>query len=74
MSIVVPFEQLPPATLDAVIEEFVTRDGAIHGHADIAMQTQAESVRRQLRAGRVVLVYDEETESCTIVPADQRPG
>ena len=70
MSVVIPFEQLRPETLNAVIEEFVTRDGAVHGHAEAPLDNQVEAVRRQLQSGRVVIVFDEETESCTILPSD----
>lgn len=74
MRVEIPFEQLQPDTLTAVIEEFVTRDGAVHGHTDTPLASQVEAIRRQLRAGRAVLVFDEETESCAIVPAEHRPG
>jgi uncharacterized protein YheU (UPF0270 family) len=71
MSVVIPFEQLRPETLNAVIEEFVTRDGAVHGHVESSLGKQVEAVRCQLRSGRVVLVFDEATESCTILPSGQ---
>ena len=71
MNVIIPFEQLRPETLDAVIEEFVTRDGAVHGHTDCPLDKQVEAVRGLLRSGRVVLVFDEETESCTLLPGDQ---
>ena len=71
MGVVIPFEQLRPETLSAVIEEFVTRDGAVHGHVDSSLGSQVDAVRCQLRSGRVVIVFDEETESCTLLPSDQ---
>jgi uncharacterized protein YheU (UPF0270 family) len=66
---VVPYEQLRPETLDALIEEFVSREGAVHGHEDTPMPRMIESVKRQLRASLVVIVFDDQSESCTIVPA-----
>lgn len=68
---IVPYDQLAPQTLRALIEEFVTRDGAIHGHADASIESQVADVQRQLRAGRVVIVFDHETESCTIRPREK---
>lgn len=68
--IVVPHEQIEPQTLRALIEEFVTRCGAVHGHGDVALDRQVEDVIRQLRSGMAVIVYDEESESCTIASRD----
>lgn len=71
MSIVVPHEQLQPQTLRALIEEFITRDGAVHGHADVPLERMVASVQAQLRTGLVVILFDEADESCTIVPAEE---
>lgn len=70
---IVPPEELQPGTLTALIEEFVTRHGAIHGHAETSLEAQIAAVKRQLTAGKAVIVFDEETESCSIVPADSLP-
>ena len=71
MKIIVPNDSLRPATLQAVIEEFVTREGAVHGHTDTPLKVQIEMVRRQLRSGEAVIVFDQATESCTIRPAEE---
>lgn len=71
MSVVVPHEQLQPETLLALIEEFITRDGAVHGHRDAPLDGMVESVKRQLRAGKIFIVFDEEDETCTLVPAEE---
>ena len=68
MSIPIPFDQLQPETLDAMIEEFVTRDGAIHGHADDPLPQKIQAIRRQLQSGDIVIVFDEESETCTFIP------
>ena len=62
----IPHGDLEKATLDRVIEEFVTRDGTDLGDAD----DKARSVRTGLERGELLLVYDADTESCNIVPAD----
>lgn len=68
---IVPYDQLAPQTLRALIEEFVTRDGAVHGHGDVSIESQIAEVQRQLRSGKVVIVFDHESESCTICPRDE---
>jgi uncharacterized protein YheU (UPF0270 family) len=64
----IPYDQLDPAILDALIEEFVTRSGAIHGHADLALESAIASVRSQLKNGQARILYDEEAQTWTIVP------
>jgi uncharacterized protein len=71
MNIVVPHDRLEPETLDALIEEFVTRDGAVHGHTDVLLSNQVAAVRDQLKSGKLVITFDDETETCTICSADE---
>ena len=69
-AMIIPHDQLRNETLVALIEEFVTRDGALHGHHDVSVQEMSASVLAQLRAGRAVIVFDEESESASIVMKD----
>jgi uncharacterized protein YheU (UPF0270 family) len=71
---IIPHDQINPHTLMALIEEFVTRDGALHGHRDVSAAEMSASVLAQLRAGRVVIVFDEETESASIVMKESLRG
>ena len=67
----IPPDALEPATLRAVIEEFITRHGAVHGHAESDLDTQVGHVMKQLKSRRVVLVFDEEQGTCNILPRDE---
>jgi uncharacterized protein YheU (UPF0270 family) len=60
----VPHAQLMPATLRAVIAEFVTRDGTDHS----SIERRVEEVLSQLETGCVQLYFDEDTNSCNILP------
>lgn len=62
----IPHATLAPATLRAVIQEFVTRDGTDHS----LVEPRVESVLRQLEAGHVELHLDQQTETCNIVPVE----
>ena len=55
-----------PATLRAVVQEHVTRDGTDHSPVD----QRVENVLRQLAAGLVELHFDDETESCNMLPTE----
>lgn len=63
----VPHDQLQPETLSALIEEFVTRHGAVHGHADVSSSEMSAVVLRQLKSGEAAIVFDEVSESCSIM-------
>jgi len=62
----IPHTELSPTTLRAIIQEFVTRDGTDHS----AIDRRIESVLRQLADGRAELHFDDQTESCNIVPVN----
>ncbi len=62
----IPYQQLAPATLRAIVEEFVTRDGTDHS----LVERRIESVLRQLDSGRAELHFDEQTATCNIVALD----
>ena len=48
---IVPWQEIPPETLDNLIEEFVTRDGTDYGEQEIRTDTKVAQVREQLRRG-----------------------
>ena len=49
------------------------REGTDYGTQDVSLATKVLQVRQQLETGTAVLVYDEDTESCTIQPTHQLP-
>ena len=67
----VPFGQLAPLTLDAVIESFILREGTDYGSQESVFETKRAQVRGQLDRGQVKLVFDPETESCTLLTDKQ---
>jgi len=60
----IPHTQLSPAALRSIVAEFVTRDGTDHS----SVEKRIETVLRHLEAGRVELHFDDETETCNILP------
>ena len=65
----IPVDELSADALEALIEEFVSRDGTDLAEAG----AKIAQVRGQLRSGAVMIVYDEASESANIVPKDYRP-
>ena len=61
-AIVIPIDELDMSTLRAVIEEYVTRDGTELSDAS----GNIIKIEKQLRAGDAQIVFDLESESCSI--------
>jgi uncharacterized protein len=72
--VIVPWQQLKAETLDALIEEFVTRHGAEHGHRDVPLERKLAQVRELLHCGKAVISFDEEDQTVTIVLTEARRG
>ena len=65
---ILPHHMLSPETLHGVIEAFITREGTDYGEHDISLATKVLQVRKQLDEGTAVIVYDQESERCTMQP------
>ncbi len=66
----IPPAQLSPDILQAVIEEFITREGTDYGVEDYSLEQKVQQVKRQLEEGKVIIVYDPVVESCTLLLKD----
>jgi uncharacterized protein YheU (UPF0270 family) len=66
----IPYDQLNSETLNGVIEEFVTRDGTDYGEIEVSLDTKISQVLGQLKSGKVVIVFDQRTETCNILKSD----
>ncbi|MBI1369181.1 MAG: YheU family protein [Planctomycetes bacterium] len=62
-SIEIPYQKLAPATLEAVLEEYVTRDGT----DDRDAAHKIRQVMAQLEKGEAVIVFDDESGTCHVV-------
>ncbi|MBC2704535.1 YheU family protein [Desulfobacula sp.] len=63
----IPYDQLSPEALHSVIEEFVTRDGTDYGEVETPLDTKISQVLGQLKSGKAVIVFDQKSETCTIL-------
>jgi uncharacterized protein YheU (UPF0270 family) len=67
----VPYEQIPEATLRALVEAYISREGTDYGLVEIDFATKVEQVLKQIRALELVLTWDNATESCNILTRQQ---
>ena len=63
----VPHGALQPATLESLVEEFVTREGTDYGEREHTFEEKKASVMRLLAAGEVDILFDPESETTTMV-------
>ena len=63
----IPYNQLSPQALKGVIEEFVTRDGTDYGEVEASLETKISQVLTQLKSQKAIIVFDQESETSTIL-------
>ena len=63
----VPYDQLSPEVLEAVIEEFILREGTDYGETEVPFEQKIEKVKRQLETGKALIVFDDSMQSCNIL-------
>lgn len=68
--LIIPVEQLNQATLNNLVEEFVSRDGTDYGNREVSVNTRVQQVKSQLERGQALIVFDPDLESCTIMSVE----
>jgi uncharacterized protein len=71
-AVTVPFHALSPAALVGVIDDYITREGTDYGDTDLDLLGKRAQVRRQLECGDVVITFDPQTRTTTLVPVHLR--
>jgi uncharacterized protein len=66
-SVVVPYTDLTPELLHAVIESYVLREGTDYGEKEFSLEDKVAHVIKQLKRGDAHIVFDPETETVSIV-------
>jgi uncharacterized protein YheU (UPF0270 family) len=62
----IPHTALSPEALQNLLEEFVTREGTDYGPYTYSLEDKVRHVRRQVEAGKAVILYDPRTSTCHI--------
>jgi len=61
---------LAPEILQAIIEEFIMREGTDYGVDEVSLEAKVEQLKRQLESGQALIMFDPASESCTLVPKE----
>lgn len=67
----VPASSLNEELLHALIESFVLREGTDYGSHEVSLEKKIEDVQKQLSKGKLKITFDPNTETVTILTADQ---
>ncbi|OQY59589.1 MAG: hypothetical protein B6245_05895 [Desulfobacteraceae bacterium 4572_88] len=65
--VIIPHNKLKPETLQALIEDFVGREGSDYGKVKFSFEEKMQQVRRKLRSGRAMITFDQKSQTCNIV-------
>jgi uncharacterized protein YheU (UPF0270 family) len=67
--VVVPYTELAPDLLHAVVESYVLREGTDYGEKEFSLEDKVLHVISQLKRGEARILFDPETESVSIAKA-----
>ena len=65
--VAVPYAELAPDLLHAVVESYVLREGTDYGEREYSLEDKVTHVIRQLERGEAHIVFDPQTETVSIV-------
>ncbi len=65
--LLIPSDRLDAEVLTALIEAFILQEGTDYGQRETDLLSKVTQVRGQIDKGKVLITYDEETETCTLM-------
>lgn len=63
----IPVAKLAPEVLDALLQEFASRDGTDYGEVETAISKRVEQLRGHLHSKEMLLIYEAESEHWDLV-------
>jgi uncharacterized protein YheU (UPF0270 family) len=66
----IPADQLSATLLQAVMEDYITREGTDYGHREYSLDEKVVQLQLQLQQGHIFIAYDPLSESCTLIARD----
>jgi uncharacterized protein YheU (UPF0270 family) len=67
----VPPQRLQAEVLNALLEEFASRDGTDYGEQELTLERKVTSLAEQLNRGELAILYDSDSGQWDLVPHDQ---
>jgi uncharacterized protein YheU (UPF0270 family) len=63
----IPKDRLTVGVVEAIAEEFIMREGTDYGSLELSLASKVAKVLGQIDNGDVVITFDPESESCTLL-------
>lgn len=67
----IPLDRLAPELLEALMEEFILREGTDYGDQELSLDGKKSRLRRQLSSGDVAITFDPASENCNLLTRQQ---
>ena len=67
----VPSARLDGSVLQALLEEFASRDGTDYGVQEQSLEQKTSQLRRQLESAELLILYDADSEEWDLVEREQ---
>lgn len=63
----IPSNMISKEALEQLIEDFILREGTDYGHTEYSLEQKKQHVVKQMNSNLVVITFDPETQSCTLI-------
>ena len=67
----IPLSRLSEEIFNALIEEFILREGTDYGHDEVTLEQKKSRVIKQIRSGEVKIVFSTLTENTSLMTRSQ---
>lgn len=67
----IPLERLEPPVLQALLEEFASRDGTDYGSRELTLEQKVTQLQRGLEVRKLALLYDADSEHWDLLERQQ---
>ena len=64
----VPAQRLQDEVLQALLEEYASRDGTDYGEEEVTLTAKVQALQTQLRSSDLCILYDADSEQWDLLP------
>lgn len=69
--VAVPMQRLQEDVLQALLEEFASRDGTDYGERELSLAQKVLALESRLKGGELQILYDADSEQWDLLPREQ---
>ena len=64
----IPYTEISEEALKAIIQEYITREGTEYCIKEYSFEQKIEQIKQQLLKGDIKINFDDETQTCNLIP------